>query len=70
MAKSRHYGVNYAFPVRVKDKDSGKEKVVQITPRLAGQVDEMLTPAQIKAHLEAGNLTDLGEVIPEPKAKE
>ncbi len=55
MAKSRHYGVRYAFPAKSKEGNT-----VRITPVKAELIEDLLTPAQIKAHLEAGNLIDNG----------
>ncbi len=63
MAKSRHYQVVYAFPV--KDKDG---KLHRMTPRHAELVEDVLSPAQIKEHLAAGNLKDNGAVLDEPAA--
>ncbi len=55
MAKTRHYGVAYVFPV--KDKDG---KIQRITPRRTEEIEDLMTPAQIKDHLAAGNLIDNG----------
>lgn len=62
MAKSRHYQVLSAFPVR--DKDG---KFQTIAPGKEDLIEELLTPVQIKDHLNANDLKDNGPSEPEAK---
>ncbi|HYC31118.1 MAG TPA: hypothetical protein VEB59_02460 [Gemmatimonadales bacterium] len=66
MAQKRHYEVRYAFAARNKETNAR----VWITQAVATKIDDLLTPAQIKAQIEAGNLKDNGAVTAETAASE